>query len=347
MRVNASLIADLESVPSRIRAIEALGYDAAFSAEISSDPFFPLLLAAEHSERLGLTTAISVAFARNPMTVAHVSHDLNQYSRGRFSLGLGSQIEPHITKRFSMPWSQPAARMREFVLALRAIWDCWLHGADLDFRGEFYQHTLMTPMFVPAKRGFPAPRVKVAAVGPRMTEVAGEVGDGLIAHGFTTEKYLREVTLPALERGLAKAGRSRADFEVSAPLIVVSGMDREAFARSRQLVKMQLAFYGSTPAYRPVLELHGWDELQPALNRLSKQGKWQEMGELIRDDVLDAFAIVCEDPGQIAPRLAQRYGELIDTWQCTVDLPDRDAQSALLGSLQQLARRSGSGRSPG
>ncbi len=336
MKVNASLIADLASVPSRIRAIEALGYDAAFSAEINSDPFFPLLLAAEHSERVGLATAISVAFARNPMTVANVAHDLNQYSRGRFRLGLGSQIAPHITKRFSMPWSQPAARMREFVLALRAIWECWLHGTPLDFRGEFYQHTLMTPMFTPANREFPAPRVMVAAVGPRMTEVAGEVADGLIAHGFTTEKYLREVTLPALERGFAKGGRSRAGFEISAPIIVVSGMDRDAFERSRQLVKLQLAFYGSTPAYAPVLALHGWDELQPALNRLSKQGRWQEMGELIRDDVLDAFAIVCEDPGEIATRVAQRYGELIDTWQCTVDLPDRDAQSAMLRALQGL-----------
>ena len=147
------------------------------------------------------------------MTVANVAHDLSQYSRGRFKLGLGSQIAPHITKRFSMPWSQPAARMREFVLALRAIWRCWLDGAPLDFRGEFYQHTLMTPMFTPADREFPAPRVMVCRVGPRMTEVAGEVADGLIAHGFTTERYLREVTLPALGRGLAKAGRARADFE--------------------------------------------------------------------------------------------------------------------------------------
>jgi probable F420-dependent oxidoreductase len=209
VKVNASLIADLASVPSRIRAIEALGYDAAFSAEINSDPFFPLLLAAEHSERVGLATAISVAFARNPMTVANVSHDLNQYARGRFRLGLGSQIAPHITKRFSMPWSQPAARMREFVLALRAIWNCWLHGAELDFRGEFYQHTLMTPMFTPANRNFPAPRVMIAAVGPRMTEVAGEVADGLSALCFTTEKYFRDATLPALERGFAQAGRAR------------------------------------------------------------------------------------------------------------------------------------------
>jgi len=335
VKINAILIADLASVPSKIREIESLGYDAAFSAEISNDPFFPLLLAAEHSERVGLTTAISVAFARNPMTVASLAHDLNQYSGGRFSLGLGSQIQPHITKRFSMPWSKPAARMREFVLALRAIWDCWLEGAELDFRGEFYHHTLMTPMFTPAQRDFPAPQVRVAGVGPLMTEVAGETGDGFIAHGFTSEKYMREVSLPALERGLAKAGRSRSDFDVSAPIIVASGMDTEAFEMSRQVVKMQLAFYASTPAYKPVLELHGWEDLLPTLNRLSKQGEWQKMGELISDEILETFAIVCEDPGQIAPRFAQRYGDLIDTWQCTVDLPDREAQSQLLRSLQR------------
>jgi probable F420-dependent oxidoreductase len=335
MKINASLIVDLASVPSKIKAIEALGYDAAFSAEISSDPFFPLLLAAEHSQRVGLTTAISVAFARNPMTVANLAHDLNQYSGGRFSLGLGSQIQPHITRRFSMPWSKPAARMREFVLALRAIWDCWLEGAELDFRGEFYRHSLMTPMFTPAQRDFPAPLVSVAGVGPLMTEVAGEAADGFIAHGFTSEKYLREVSLPALERGLAKAGRSRSDFDVSAPIIVVSGLDAEAFEMSRQIVKMQLAFYASTPSYKPVLELHGWEDLLPTLNRLSKQGEWQKMGELISDEILETFTVVCEDPAQIAPCFAQRYGDLIDTWHCTVDLPDRELQSQLLRSLQR------------
>lgn len=336
MKVNAALIADLASVPARIEAIEAAGYDGAFSAEISSDPFFPLLLAAEHSERVGLTTAIAVAFARNPMVVAGLAHDLNQFSDGRFTLGLGSQIEPHITKRFSMPWSKPADRMREFVLALRAIWASWLEGAELDFHGQFYRHTLMTPMFTPAGRDFPAPAVRVAAVGPKMTEIGGEVADGLIAHGFTTERYLREVTLPTLERGLSKSGRARSEFDISAPIIVVSGMDEEAFVASRRMVKLQLAFYGSTPAYKRVLELHGWGALQPALNHLSKRGEWQEMGALISDEVLDAFALVCEDPGEIASRFAARYAGLIDTWQCTVDLPDRDAQAELLRNIQRL-----------
>jgi probable F420-dependent oxidoreductase len=336
MKVNANLIADLGSVPEMIREIEAIGYDGAFSAEIDSDPFFPLLLAAEHSRRVTLITAVSVAFARNPMTLANVGHDLSQYSGGRFSLGLGSQIRPHITKRFSMPWSKPAARMREFVLALRAIWDCWRNGTKLEFRGEFYQHTLMTFMFAPKRFDFPSPPVKLAGVGPRMTEVAGEVADGLIAHGFTTEKYLREVTLPAVERGLEKAGRKRADFEISAPIIAVTGLDEEAFNQSRQIVKMQLAFYGSTPAYKAVLDLHGWGDLHPELNRLSKQGRWPEMGELLDDEFLGTFAIVAEDPGRIPARFKARYGNLIDTWQCTVNLNDHDAQAELVRKMQSV-----------
>jgi len=336
VKVNAALISDLASVPEAMRSIEEIGYDAAFSAEINNDPFFPLLLAAHHSERVGLMTAVAVAFARNPMIVANVAHDLQQYSAGRFRLGLGSQIEPHITKRYSMPWSRPAARMREFVLALRAIWECWYEGKKLEFRGEFYGHTLMTPMFTPTCTEFAPPPVMIAGVRPRMTEVAGEVADGLVAHGFTTERYLREATLPALERGLAKAGRRREDFEVSAPIIVITGSDEAAFAQSREIVKMQLAFYGSTPAYRPVLDLHGWGDLHPELNRLSKQGKWQEMGELLDDEFLATFTIVAENPGDVPALFAERYGELIDTWQCTVNLSDVDAQAELVRRVQAI-----------
>ena len=336
MKVNANLFCDLASVPEAMRTIEATGYDAAFSAEINNDPFFPLLLAAEHSERVGLTTAISVAFARNPMVLANIGHDLQQYSHGRFCLGLGSQIEPHITRRYSMPWSRPAARMREFVLALRAIWACWHDGEKLDFRGEFYQHTLMTPMFVPTCTEFAPPPVMIAGVRPRMTEVAGEVADGFVAHGFTTERYLREATLPALERGLARAGRRREDFEVSAPIVVITGLDEAAFEQCREIVKMQMAFYGSTPAYLPVLELHGWGELHPELNRLSKQGKWQEMGELLDDEFLATFTIVAENPDDIPALFAERYGSLIDTWQCTVSLGDDDAQAELVRRVQGI-----------
>ena len=235
MKIGGGLMGDLTLVPERVKRLEAEGYDLAITAEIASDPFMPLLLAAEHSERIELMTSIAVAFARNPMTLANLSHDLNAYSKGRFVLGLGSQIRPHIEKRFSMPWSRPAARMREFILAMRAIWDCWYEAKPLDFRGDFYRHALMTPMFTPQNTQYGRPRVMLAAVGPRMAEVAGEVADGIIAHGFTTRRYLEEVTLPAVERGLALAGRSRSDFEVLCPAFVVTGANAAAEAASREV----------------------------------------------------------------------------------------------------------------
>ena len=301
----------LAGVPTVARELEELGYDGAFSAETSHDPFFPILLAAEHTERLELATGIAVAFARNPMTLANIGYDLQAYSKGRFILGLGSQIQAHIEKRFSMPWSQPAARMRELILAMRGIWACWNDGEKLDFRGEFYRHTLMTPFFNPGPNPYGAPRVFLAAVGERMTEVAGEVADGILLHGFTTERYVREVTLPALERGWARAGKARTDFEVSGPMFVVTGTDEEEYEAARKGTKQQIAFYGSTPAYRGVLELHGWGDLQGELNRLSKQGEWEAMGELVTDDVLDAFAVVA-DPEDVPRRMLARYGDVID-----------------------------------
>ena len=337
MKVSGMLGSDLDMAPLAIGELEARGYDVAFSAEINNDPFLPLALAAEHSEHIALSTSISVAFARNPMTVAQLAWDLNQYSRGRFSVGLGSQIKQHITRRFSMPWSQPAARMREFIQAMRAIWRCWEHGEKLDFNGEFYQHNLMTPMFVPAKKDHGAPGVNLAAVGPLMTEVAAEVADGMIAHGFTTAKYLQEATLPAVQRGLQKSGRQREDFNISSPVMVVAGATEEAFAQSRLAVQGQLAFYASTPAYRGVLEVHGWEDLQTEANQLTREGRWQDMGELIDDKILNTFAVVSEDPAQVPALLQQRYGHLIDTWQCTFETGDRAQQQALIKAVQQAA----------
>ncbi len=328
MKIDGGLsINELSKVPARAQALEAAGYDGVVSAEISSDPFLPLALAAEHTERVDLLTSIAVAFARNPMQTAQVAHDLNAYSKGRMILGLGSQIRPHITRRFSMPWDKPASRMREFIQAMRAIWDCWYEGKQLDFRGEFYTHTLMTPMFVPVQLAHGAPRVYLAAVGPKMTEVAAETADGLIAHAFTTEKYMREVTLPAIERGLAASGRSRADFEVDCPLFVVSGKTEEEFAANKTATRAQIAFYGSTPAYKPVLACHGWGELQTELNQMSKQGLWKEMGERIDDDILNAFAVVGE-PESILPALKERCRGTIDRLLCTFSFMG-DEQAAL------------------
>jgi probable F420-dependent oxidoreductase len=313
MKIDGGIGSDLRTAPQQARDVEAAGYAGAWTAETAHDPFLPLLLAAEHTEHLELGTSIAVAFARNPMTLAHTAWDLQAYSRGRFILGLGSQIKPHITKRFSMEWSHPAARMREMVLAMRAIWNTWLTGEKLDFRGEFYTHTLMTPFFTPSAKeldGFGAPKVFLAGVGELMTEVAGEVCDGFICHGFTTERYLREVTLPALERGRAKAGRTMDGFEIIGPSFVVTGTDDAELAAAAAATRQQIAFYGSTPAYRGVLEIHGWGHLQDELNTLSKQGEWVKMGELIDDEVLTTFAVVGE-PEAIAPELSARYGDVV------------------------------------
>jgi probable F420-dependent oxidoreductase len=311
VKVDGGIPAELGKAGAAGRRAEEQGYAGAWAAETSHDPFMPLLMAAEATTTLELGTGIAVAFARTPMTTAVVANDLQQYSQGRLMLGLGSQIKAHIEKRFSMPWSHPAPRMREFILAMRAIWDCWANGTKLDFRGEFYTHTLMTPFFNPGPSEYGPPRVFLAAVGERMTEVAGEVADGMLVHGFTTERYLREVTLPALERGWQAGGRTRADFQLSMPSFVVTGRTDEEKEQAATAVRAQIAFYGSTPAYRGVLELHGWGGLQDELNPLSKQGQWEQMGRLIDDDVLHTFAVVAE-PEDVAGELLARFGDVVD-----------------------------------
>ncbi len=314
MKVDGGIAFTLDRAGVSAAELEAAGYSGGWTAETSHDPFLPLVLAAEHTERLELGTSIAVAFARNPLTLAQIGWDLQAYSGGRFILGLGSQIKPHITKRFSMPWSHPAPRMRELILAIRAIWDTWLTGAPLAFRGEFYTHTLMTPFFTPPASDLDAvgvPRIFLAGVGELMTEVAGEACDGFLCHGFTTERYFREVTLPALERGRAKAGKTMEGFEIAGPSFVVTGANDEEMEAAANGTRQQIAFYGSTPAYRGVLDLHGWGGLQDELNALSKQGEWVQMGKLIDDEILQTFAIVGA-PETIAPELHRRYGGVID-----------------------------------
>jgi probable F420-dependent oxidoreductase len=333
MKVDAGIGADLHKVPDAVRALEQTGYDGVRTAEMNHDPFFPLLLAAEHSESLELITSIAVAFARSPMNLANIGHDLNAYSRGRFTLGLGSQIKPHITKRFSMQWGAPAAQMRDLVLAMRAIWANWYDGAPLEFVSEHYRHTLMTPAFTPQDKEYGAPKVILAAVGPHMTEVAGEVADGLIIHPFSTLPYIESVTLPAIERGLAKAGRSRDDFEISYSCFVVTGRDEAEFEAAKKASKERIAFYGSTPAYKGVLDAIGVGELQPDLNTMSKQGRWQEMGTLITDDILGAFGVVGE-PGEIAGEMLSRYGRFTDRTSASFPVSDDEQRKSIIAELR-------------
>ena len=326
MKVDGGLVNDLTKVPAAIKAMEAAGFDRASTAEMNHDPFFPLVLAAEHSEKIELATSIAVGFARSPMILANIGNDLQAYSRGRMTIGLGSQIQPHIEKRFSMPWGAPAAKMREHVLAMRAIWDNWYNDKPLQFMGKFYRHTLMTPAFTPRNNPHGAPKVILAAVGPHMTEVAGEVADGLIIHPFSNVAFINAVALPALERGLAKSGRTRAQFEVSYSNFVVSGRNEKEFADAQKAAKERIAFYGSTPAYQGVLAAIGVGELQPELNKMSKQGRWQEMGTLISDDVLKAFAVVGE-PKDIVPETLRRYRGFVDRTSGNFAFVD-DAQRA-------------------
>lgn len=293
------------------RELEDLGYDRAFSFEARHDPFLPLAVAAEHTTRIELGTAVAIAFARSPLTVAHAAWDLQALTGGRFSLGLGTQVAPHVRERFSMPWSEPAERMREFVLAVRAIWDRWQDGTPLEFRGRFTTHTRMPPAFDPGPIPHRRPPVLTGGVGPRLTEVAGEVADGFLVHPVNTRRSLQELTLPALARGAGRAGRDPAEVELVCVTIVVTGRDDAEFSRSLEAVRTQLAFYGTTPAYRPVFDLHGYGDLQPELARLAREGRWDDMGSLVDDGLVRTVAVVGE-PHQIAPMVRERLAGISD-----------------------------------
>ena len=291
------------------KILEEAGYDGAFTAETSHDPFLPLVTAAIETEKIELVTAIAVAFARNPMILANLGYDLQKLSKGRFILGLGSQIRPHITKRFSMPWSNPAARMKELIQAIRAIWDCWQNETNLNFKGDFYTHSLMTPFFNPGPNPFGIPKIYVAAVGPLMTKSVAESADGLLVHPFHTPKYLYETMLPIVKEGLSSTGKDRAEFDFSISVMTATGLSEETYQKAIQACKSGIAFYASTPAYKGVLEAHGYGDLQGRLNLLSKEGKWGEMTSLIDDELLNTVAVVAETPEEVAAEIKKRYSD--------------------------------------
>jgi probable F420-dependent oxidoreductase len=301
----------LDEAGHAARRAEASGFDGWWAVETQVDGFLAATIGAERTDRVDIGTGIVVAFARNPMSVALSGNDVQQLSGGRFRMGLGSQIKPHITNRFSMPWSHPAPRMREFVLAVRAIWHTWATGEKLDFRGDFYKHTLMTPFFDPGPNPHGNPPVYISAVGTRMTEVAGEVADGLISHGLTSERYLREVTIPALERGRAKRTDGLEQVEIALPLFAVARDEQDAgTAEAVRFVRQQIGFYGSTPTYRPVLDLHGWGALHEELNAMTKRGEWDRLADMVDDEVLDTFAVI-GTPEQALTEARRRYGDIV------------------------------------
>ena len=311
MKVHGILDADLGDAASAGRSAEEIGYDGVWVSEIAHDPFLPLLLAAGETTKLELGTAIAVAFPRSPMHLAYTAWDLQRYSGGRFILGLGSQVRAHVERRYSAPFDRPAARMRELVLAIRAIWQSWQDGAPLDFRGEFYTHTLMTPFFNPGPNPYGPPKIFLAAVGPKMTEVAGEVADGVFVHGLTSDEFIRTATLPAVRRGLDVSGRKRGDIDVCRPLFLVTGVTDAERDRADAWVRDKLAFYASTPTYRSVLELHGWEALQGELAGLARANRWAEMAGLIDDEMVRTFAVVADLP-EIPEQIGRRFGGFID-----------------------------------
>ena len=311
MKIDGPFYATLETAAAEAERLAAIGYDGVYTLEGSWDPFLPLVLASEHAPALDIATGIAVAFPRNPSHIAYQAWDLQKFSKGKFLLGIGSQIKAHIEKRFGLEFDPPASRMREYIQAVKAFFDCWQNGSKLDFQGKFYRHTLMTPMFNPGPNPYGPPPIMLGALGPKMTEVAGEVADGLIVHPFNSLPFLEERALPAVRRGLDKAGRSIDDFLLQVNAIVITGESEEEYRAAENSVKGLLGFYASTPAYRPPMEAVGLGELQPKLNALSKEGKWDQLGDYIDDEFLDAFCVRGE-PGDIAAKLKARYGEYAD-----------------------------------
>jgi probable F420-dependent oxidoreductase len=302
---------DLKSIPGYARKVEALGYDCLWSSETQHDPFLPLAVAATVTSSIKLGTSIAVAFPRSPMILAHIAWDLQKASDGRLILGLGSQVKGHNERRFSVKFESPGPKLREVVLALRAIWECWQNGTPLKFKGQFYRFDLMTPFFNPGPIAHPTIPVYIAGVNQYMCRVAGEVCDGLHVHPFNSPTYLREYVQPAVDAGRRAAGRARSDFTyVTASFVVIGDTEAER-AKAAQSVKQQIAFYASTRTYEPVLAAHGWESLTPQLHRKSVEGDWKGMAALITDEMLDTFA-VAGTWDTIGPRLRERYAGLLD-----------------------------------
>ncbi len=311
MKIDGPFYATMDTAAAEAKRLAAIGYDGVYSLEGSWDPFFPLVLASEHAPELDIATGIAVAFPRNPSHIAYQAWDLQKFSKGKFNLGIGSQVKAHIEKRFGVDFNPPAARMREYILAVKAFFNCWQHGERLDFQGKYYRHTLMTPMFNPGPNPYGLPPIMLGALGPKMTEVAGEVADGLIVHPFNSQPFIEETTLPSVDVGLAKSGRSRDDFIMQINAIIITGETEEAYKAAEKSVKDLLGFYASTPAYRPPMDAVGFGDLQPKLNALSKEGKWAELAAYIDDDFVDAF-VVRGRPEEIAAKLKQKYGSYTD-----------------------------------
>ncbi len=334
MKVDVGVNSDPLLIGKAVQAMERVGYDGIRVSETNRDPFIPLAVAAAETSSIELVTSVVVAFARNPMSLALQAHELNRLAQGRLVLGIGSQVKPHIERRFSMPWHKPARQMREFIDAMNAIFACWYDGVRLDYQGEYYQHTLMPSTFTPPDID-PAykPDILLSATGPLMTKVAGEVADGLITHPFSTERYLKEVTVPAVEEGLTKRGRSLESFQVDyAPMLAIGTTDEE-LEKAIAVVRDRIAFYGCTVAYRPVLELHGWGALQDELIPLNRAHRRSDMVRLIDDDVLQTIAII-GSPQEVVTEMKRRFAGVVSRTGFGGSAINREELAELLSALK-------------
>jgi probable F420-dependent oxidoreductase len=302
---------DLSEVPAEAKRAEALGFDALWSMEAGNDAFLPLALAAEHTHRIKLGPSVAIAFPRSPMAMAYTAWDLAALSQGRFILGLGTQVKGHIERRYGVKWEAPVPKLREYVLALRAIFKCWAEGGKkLAFQGKYYNFSLMTPFFAPRPHSHPIP-IYIAGVNEQILRLAGEHCDGLHAHPFTSAKYLREFLIPHVEEGLIKSGRKRQDFTIFTTAFVILGRNREEIERAKAGVRQQIAFYASTRTYRVVLDTHGWGDIAYRLNDLAARGDWQSMPKLITDEMLEVYA-VSATYDNIAEKMEERFEGLLD-----------------------------------
>ena len=340
MRVETGLpLGNWRAVAEHARRAEAAGFDGVVSFEIANDPFAPLVLAATATERVRLGTAIAVCFPRSPMVMANIARDLHAETRGRFTLGLGTQVKGHNERRFSVPWTAPLPRLREYILALRAIWKCWETGEKLAFEGQHYNFTLMTPEFSPPPTGLGPVPVTIAAVKPAMIGLAGRICDGIRLHGFATRHYLETVAMPALEEGMRASGRDRSTFEVWGGGFIATGPDDEAVAKALEGIRYRIAFYGSTRSYHGVLEAHGAEDLGHKLHDMSKQGKWHDMAAEVPDDLLHEFTAVARYD-QLAPAIAKRFGGITDS--ITIEFPrvvSAEQSAELLQDLKAIPSR--------
>ena len=337
MRVFTSLPQeDLKKVGPRAQEIEAAGYTGVTTQENRHDPFLSLAVAGYTTRRMELHTSVAIAFARSPMVCANVGWDIAASTGGRFTLGLGSQIRAHNEKRFSVPWTAPAPRMREYVQAVRAIWAAWKGDGKLNYVGKHYNFTLMTPNFVPEPYDAPAPRIGLAAVGPAMLKVAAEECDSAKLHVFCTRKYLEQAIQPILEAGLAKSGRKREDFEITGGGFVVTGKDDEAVQKLFDWVRYRVAFYGSTPAYWPVFEVHGLGDLGRKLNAMTKAGQWDKIAGEVSDDVVHLFSAVGRHD-QLEKAVTERFGGLVDSISASASSSKpSDLPPGLIQDLQRI-----------